>query len=117
MCAQARAALAPRGALWGPTVGVNLKQQADIPVGSVTVHAWVMMPGRQVTRVHCGGGERRQWLLVTCPQSSEGWNWGRGSGDNMTLQNPDVLITETTAIGHRSAGVPKKGIRLGLIWD
>lgn len=52
MCSQAQAALAPGGALWGPSVGVNLKQQADIPVGSVTVHAWVMMPGRQVTRVH-----------------------------------------------------------------
>lgn len=57
MCSQAQAALAPGGALWGPSVGVNLKQQADIPVGSVTVHAWVMMPGRQVTRVHRRGGE------------------------------------------------------------
>lgn len=49
MWSQAQAALAPRGALWGPSVGVNLKQQADIPVESVTVHAWVMMPKRQVT--------------------------------------------------------------------
>lgn len=92
MCSQAQAALAPGGALWGPSVGVNLKQQADIPVGSVTVHAWVMMPGRQVTRVHHRGGEKLEWLPVTCPQSSEGWNQGRGSSYKMMLQNPDVLI-------------------------
>lgn len=56
MCSQAQAALAPGGVLWGPSVGVNLKQQADIPVGSVTVHACVMMPGWQVTQVQCSGG-------------------------------------------------------------
>lgn len=28
MCSQAQAALAPGGALWGPSVGVNLKQQS-----------------------------------------------------------------------------------------
>lgn len=56
MCSQAQAALAPPGALWGPSVGVNLKQQAGIPVGSVTVHAWLMMPRRQVTGVRAEGG-------------------------------------------------------------
>lgn len=38
---------------------MNLKQQADIPVGSVTVHAWVMMPRRQVTGVHAEGESDR----------------------------------------------------------
>ena len=92
MCSQAQAALALGGALWGPSVSVNLKQQADIPVGSVTGHAWLMMPGRQVTRVHHRGGEKLERLLVTCPQSSEGWNRGRGHGYTVMLQNPDVLI-------------------------
>lgn len=58
MCSQAQAALAPGGASpLGTSVSVNLTQQADIPVGSVTVHACVMMPGWQVTRVHRRGGE------------------------------------------------------------
>lgn len=79
MCSQAQAALAPPGALWGPSVGVNLKQQAGIPVGSVTVHAWLMMPRRQVTGVRAEGGEQREQLPVTCPRGSEGWSQGRGT--------------------------------------
>ena len=106
MCSQAQAALALGGALWGPSVGVNLKQRADIPVGSVTGHAWLMMPGRQVTRVHDRGGEKPKWLPVTCPQSSEGWSRGRGDGCKVMLESgcPDQI--ETTEMGHSEVSVP-----------
>lgn len=78
------------GALPGDSVGVNLKQQADIPVGSVTGHAWLMMPGRQVTLVHHRGEKLGAKLLVTCPQSSEGWGSGQAWLSDVT--SPDVLI-------------------------
>lgn len=114
MCAQAQAALALGGALWGPSVGVNLKQQADIPVGSVTGHAWLMMPGRQVTLVHHRGGEKLERLLVTCPQSSEGWNRGRGHGYKVITESGCPDQTETTEMGHSEVSVlPKKASGLG----
>lgn len=76
-----QAALALPGALWGPSVGVNLKQRAGIPVGSVTVHAWLMRPRRQVTGVRAEG-ERRE----SSDMSSGLWRMesGLGDSDNMT---------------------------------
>lgn len=72
---------------------MNLKQQADIPVGSVTVHAWVMMPRRQVTGVHAEGeSDRSSFQLHVLRAGKDGSGVGGAVINDVTKSRcPDQM--------------------------